>query len=72
MTHACLQLMASTCVCSSRPLIMASAGDGPSSEYELAAAFYQIRNRRAADGAAYITVRVLPSMMVRQLWLHFL
>ena len=44
-------------VCSSRPLIMASGSDG-TSEYELAAVYYQILNRRAADGAAYITVRV--------------
>ena len=43
--------------CSSRPLIMASGGDASSSEYELAAVYYQILNRRAADGAAYITVR---------------
>lgn len=42
---------------SSRSLITASGGDG-ASEYELAAVYYQILNRRAADGAAYITVRV--------------
>ena len=36
---------------------MASGSDG-TSEYELAAVYYQILNRRAADGAAYITVRV--------------
>jgi len=35
---------------------MATGGDGPSSEYELACVFHQILNRRAADGSAYITV----------------
>ncbi len=35
---------------------MASGGDGPESEYKLASVFYQIFNRRAADGTAYISV----------------
>ncbi len=41
---------------------MAASGDGSSSEYELAAVYYQILNRRAADGAAYITVRLSPTL----------
>ena len=41
--------------------MMAASGDGSSSEYELAAVFYQILNRRAADGGAYITVRSSPA-----------
>ena len=41
---------------SSRPLITASGRDGAKSEYELASEFYQILNRKAADGSAYITV----------------
>lgn len=47
---------------SSRPLIIAAGGDGSSSEYELAAVYYQILNRRAADSAAYITVRHSPNL----------
>ena len=44
------------CFHSSRPLITASGRDGVKSEYELASEFYQILNRKAADGSAYITV----------------
>ena len=44
------------CLHSSRPLITASGRDGAKSEYELASEFYQILNRKAADGLAYITV----------------
>ena len=35
---------------------MASGGDSLESEYRLASVFYQILNRRAADGSAYISV----------------
>ena len=54
---------------SSRPLILASGGDGSRSEYELASVYYQILNRRAADGAAYITVSpLLPEGSSPGLW----
>ena len=48
--------MTALCFHSSRPLITASGRDGLKSEYELASEFYQILNRKAADGSAYITV----------------
>ncbi|CAL5218821.1 g551 [Coccomyxa viridis] len=54
---------------SSRPLIIAAGGDGSSSEYELAAVYYQILNRRAADSAAYITVDVTVTAKADQPWL---
>ena len=59
-THSSYDLLFSMLLLrSSRPLISAAAGDGSSSEYELAAVYYQVLNRRAADGAAYITVSSL-------------
>ena len=58
---------------SSRPLILASGGDGSRSEYELASVYYQILNCRAADGAAYITVSsLLPEGSSPGLWNHLI